>query len=267
VSGQIDRGAGRALFGADPARYDRARPGYPDRVWTVLRERCGVGPGAHVLEIGPGTGLATRRLLALGAGPLVAVEPDAALAEYLVSTLGPAAGRVDVLIAAFEEVAVPDAAFDAAVSASAFHWVEPATGLARVAAALAPGGWWAAWWNIHGDPDGSDPFHDATTAILRDLPRSPSGTTRPYALDADARGRELAAAGFVDIGHEVIRWTATFSTERTRELYATFSPIASRPPAERERVLDRVARVAEEEFGGRVDRPMVTAIHTARRPR
>src|SRR5207237_10029841 len=73
----------RRLFGADPGGYDRARPDYPSRVYEILTERCGLRPGPATLEIGPGTGLATRRLLALGADPLVAVESAERLAEYL----------------------------------------------------------------------------------------------------------------------------------------------------------------------------------------
>ena len=65
----FDRSVGRNVFGRDPALYARARPGYPERVFEVLRERCGLRPGAAVLEIGPGPGSATRRLLELGARP------------------------------------------------------------------------------------------------------------------------------------------------------------------------------------------------------
>src|SRR5215208_4481156 len=75
------------LFGADPANYHDARPEYPERVYDLLTTRCGLGPGTATLEIGPGTGLATHRLLALGADPLVAVEPDARLAQFLTDRL------------------------------------------------------------------------------------------------------------------------------------------------------------------------------------
>ena len=52
----------RRLFSGDPAGYERARPAYPSRVYEILTERCGLRPGAATLEIGPGSGLATRRL-------------------------------------------------------------------------------------------------------------------------------------------------------------------------------------------------------------
>jgi hypothetical protein len=33
-----------------------ARPGYPTAVFDILSDRCGLGAGARVLEIGPGAG-------------------------------------------------------------------------------------------------------------------------------------------------------------------------------------------------------------------
>src|SRR5215472_10064256 len=77
---EIDRDEGRRAFGADPSGYDRARPGYPPRVYDLLRDRCRLRPGTRAFEVGPGTGQATRHLLRLGASPLVAVEPDERLA-------------------------------------------------------------------------------------------------------------------------------------------------------------------------------------------
>lgn len=115
---QIDRKEGRRLFGSDPAAYDAARPGHPDRVYEVLVAHCGLCPSTSVLEIGPGTGQATRRLLKLGADPLVAVEPDPALADYLISVTD---RSPDIRVAPLEEVELPAVSFDLAVAASSFH--------------------------------------------------------------------------------------------------------------------------------------------------
>jgi SAM-dependent methyltransferase len=265
---RIDRREGRRLFGIDPAGYDLARPGHPDRVYDVLVERCGLGPGARVLEIGPGSGQATRRLLELGADPLVAVEPDPALAGYIGKSLGQ---RVDVRVAALEDVELEEAPFDLVVAASSFHWVDEATGLAKIAAVLRPGGWWAMWWTLFGEGQRKDAFMRAIDPLFVDLARSPSsgsGTGRPaYALDLDARLACLARAGFEDLEHELVRWSASWDTAGIRALYATFSPISRLEEPRRTTLLDDVARVAEREFGGRVDRILTTSLFTARRPR
>jgi tRNA A58 N-methylase Trm61 len=54
-------------FNAAASTYHRGRPAYPDAVFDLLASRCGLRPGARVLDIGAGSGLATGPLLAAGA--------------------------------------------------------------------------------------------------------------------------------------------------------------------------------------------------------
>jgi SAM-dependent methyltransferase len=260
----MERPEGRSLFGRDPAGYDVARPDYPDRVFELLVERCGLGEGSAVLEVGPGTGKATRRLLELGARPLVAVEPDPALAAHLRVVFGVA---LDVVEAPFEDADLAGG-FDLGVAATSFHWVEPAVGLGKVWRLLRPGGWWAMWWTQYGDESGEDAFRDATRHLLSDPDPRPWVRLpgRPwFAADVSARRDDLVAAGFEAVEHELVRRTVRFDTARIRALYATFSPIARLPAEERERLLDAVALVAERDFAGVVERPLPTVVYTARR--
>lgn len=263
---RIERKEGRRLFGIDPAAYDSARPGHAERVYEVLVERCGLGPGAAMVEVGPGTGQATRRLLDLGADPLVAIEPDPALASYLDATLG---GRVEVQIVALEDAVLPGDTFDLAAAASSFHWVEEDAGLAKLFAALCPGGWLAMWWTLFGEGGEPDAFITATSPLLQDLEASPTRGEkgRPaHALDSEARLAAFQAAGFEDAEHEVVRWCASWDTNGIRALYGTFSPIARLDEVRRAEILDGIARIAERDFGGRVQRTLRTSLYTARRP-
>src|SRR5690242_6402850 len=137
---------GRSAFGADAVNYDSARPEYPAWVYDELRTRCGLQPGAQVFEIGPGTGLATRHLLAAGAR-VTAVEPD----ERLAAVLKGRSADATVIHSIFENAVLPLGVFDLGASATAFHWVDQRAGLRKVASLLKPGGWWAMWWNVFGD--------------------------------------------------------------------------------------------------------------------
>jgi SAM-dependent methyltransferase len=262
----IDRREGRHLFGTDAVAYDQARPGHPEGVYEVLAERCGLSDGTRVLEVGPGTGQATRRLLELGARPLVTVEPDAALAEYLTSATS---GRPEIVAAPLEEADLPAGSFDLAVAASSFHWVEEAEGLAKIASALRPGGWWAMWWTLFGDDERRDAFITAIDPLFADLARGPGSARegRPsFALDSEARLAALSAAGFERLEHQLIPWSRSWDTDGIRTLYSTFSPIRRLDERRREAVLDEVARIAEHEFGGRVEKPLRTSLYTARHP-
>ena len=258
----------RRLFGGDPAGYDAARPDYPDRVYEILTARCGLRPGTATLEIGPGTGLATRRLLALGADPLVAVEPDERLAEYLVSSVRSAGHAVDVRVEPFVEADLPLHAFDLVTSATAFHWLDQPRALAKVGTVLRSGGWLANWWNNFGDHINTDLFHEATKEIMVPLGKpaaNPDGAL-PFPLDADARVADLKAAGvFEDVDYEIVPWISRLNPEQVCRLYSTFPNVSGLPEPERVRVLEALARVAEEEFGGLVERTFHTSIYIARR--
>jgi SAM-dependent methyltransferase len=263
---RIGREEGRRLFGTDPAAYDSARPGHAERVYEVLVERCGLTAGTSVLEIGPGTGQATRRLLERGAEPLVAIEPDPALAAYLAESLG---ARVDVRSTTLEDADLPAEAFDLAVAASSFHWVEEDVGLAKLFAALRPERWVAVWWTLFGDGGKPDAFITATSPLLQDLHSSPTAGQEgrpPHARDAEARVAALSVAGFGEVQHELVSWQASWDTAGIRALYATFSPIARLDDTTRTQILDGIARIAEQDFAGHVDRTLITSLYTARRP-
>jgi SAM-dependent methyltransferase len=258
----------RRLFGGDPGGYDRGRPDYPSRVYEILTARCGLRPGAATLEIGPGSGLATGRLLALGADPLVAVEPDERLATYLSTRLRAEGHAIDLRVEAFEEAALDASAFDLVVSATAFHWLNQPVALAKVGRVLRRGGWLANWWNVFGDPIGVDAFHEATKHFMEPLGRpaaNPDGQ-RPFPLDAEARLADLRAAGaFDEVDHEIMPWRARLDSSQVRALYRTFPNVSGLPEPRRSEVLDALAAVAEGEFGGLVERTFYTAIYIARR--
>jgi SAM-dependent methyltransferase len=259
---QLERSFGRQAFGADPANYDAARPPYPDWVFERLAA-CGLGPGATVFEIGPGTGTAARRLLAAGAGQVVAIEPDPRLAAYLRSAL--ASPALEVRNETFEAAGLPARVFDLGLAATSFHWLDEDAALARIAGLLKPGGWWAALWNSFGDNSLPDPFHDATDAVLNgnDSPSAGKGGV-DYGLDVSRRTAALERAGFEAITHETSHWPLRLDPEGVVRLYSTYSNIVARPDCDH--VLAELRRIAADEFAGQVIRNMTTSLFLARRP-
>jgi SAM-dependent methyltransferase len=256
---------GRHLFGNDPKTYAKARPDYPDALYERLITRCGLRPGISVFEIGPGPGLATRRLLSLGASPLRAIEPDPRLANFLRETIETSSLEIDQV--SFDEAVLPEATFDLGVAATSFHWLEQGSALAKVYRSLKPGGWWAMWWN-HFGPEEPDEFQQATDHLFARTADSPSWTREkriPFAFDRDSRLQDLTAAGFQDPEVEVWRSSLTYDTARLVALYSTYSPIQALEPDLRREFLSNLAQISDEQFRGRVERPLITVLYTSRR--
>jgi len=257
----FDRSEGRSVFGRDPAGYHRSRPGHPDRVYEILEERCGLGAGAVVLEIGSGTGQATRPLLERGVARLVAIEPDPELADYLPSVTD---GRPEILRTTLEDADLPPGTFDLGVAASSFHWVDATRGLAVIREALRPGGWWAMWWTHFGDETRPDAFRDAIDHLMEDVASSPGA--EGISRDPAAAMAVLAEAGFERAQLELIPSSREGDADGIRGLFATFSPIARLEPSRRDEILDGIARIAREDFDDYVVKPVLTRLYTAQSP-
>jgi SAM-dependent methyltransferase len=262
----------RGLFSTDVMSYDQGRPGYPDRVFEVLIERCALGARTEVLEIGAGTGQATVGLLDLGASVTV-VELGAEFAVFLESRFE---GRpFQVINGAFEDIHLAPESFDIVAAATSFHWVPLPVGLHLAADILRPGGSLALWWNAFGDVSRPDPFHEALVPVLErlapELIDTPSAATpgsraHVYALDAQARTAEIDASGrFGPVHHEVVSWTGRHTPEEARALFASFSPWLALPIDQRTEVLDALEALARDDFGGVVERPYLTPIYVASR--
>jgi hypothetical protein len=85
-------------------------------------------------------------------------------------------------------------------------------------------------------------------------------------VDVDRRIATLRSVGAFDtIASDILRWTAILDTAQVMRLYATFPSISRLRPAEQQRLLDELGRIADNAFGGRVERHMVTPLYTAQR--
>ncbi len=175
-----------------------------------------------------------------------------------------------LLVSAFEGTPLPSRSFDLVVAATSYHWLDPDVALTKVADALKPGGFVALMWNVFGDADREDRFHDATLSLFADQAISPSGAPDavPFALDRAAREAEFARCGaFEPIVYFETRWTLVLDTARVGRLYEGFSHIQRLPQTQREVLLQRLMEIAQTQFGGRVERNMVSPIYLARRKR
>jgi SAM-dependent methyltransferase len=141
--------ASRSLFDPLVDAYDAARPTYPDPLFDDLARLAGRPlAGADIIEIGAGTGIATRRLLALGAR-VVPVDLGAAM----LTRLRERTPGIPAVLGDAEALPLRAGVADLVCCAQAWHWVRVPAAAAEAARVLRPGGALAVWWN---DVDAAD---------------------------------------------------------------------------------------------------------------
>jgi SAM-dependent methyltransferase len=153
------------VFDDVAAEYDAARPSYPLELVDAAMEAGALDRRSTVLEVGCGTGKLTELLVGRGLR-IHAVEPGANLVEAARRRLGPA-DTVLFDIARFEDAELPETAYDAVFSATAFHWLEPSVSWAKVASLLKPGGLLALLTHIGVHDERSADMEEQLLAILR----------------------------------------------------------------------------------------------------
>ena len=125
--------------------YVRYRPTYPATLLDFLGARAGLGPGCAVADVGAGTGIFTRLLLATGAR-VFAVEPNADMRRAAEAESSGDPRFVSVSGKA-EATTLPDHSVALVTCAQAFHWVDPGLMRQECRRILAPNGWCAIIWN------------------------------------------------------------------------------------------------------------------------
>jgi SAM-dependent methyltransferase len=138
MSEDNEPGRRRESFDAVADAYSLYRPAPPIEVVDAVIASSNLRHGSSVLEIGCGTGQLSVPLAKHGVD-LVAIELGSHLAALARRNLVEFSNaRVEV--GAFEEWPLPMHKFDAVVSASAFHWLDPAVRYSKSAEALRPDG-------------------------------------------------------------------------------------------------------------------------------
>ena len=257
----------RAIFDQDAALYDAARPGFPEALFEDLVALSGVPPGGRILEVGCGTGQATLPLARRGYRSLC-VELGARLAAVAREKL---AGYPLVAIwnGSFEAWPLEEASFDLVVAANAFHWVDPAIGYPKAAAALRPGGSIALCWHRHVHTDRDPGFFAAAPEVYRreapEIVREPAAPTRAHEQPATV-AHEMADTGlFGPVALRRYRWDVEYDAAGYTRLLETYSEHRNLAPERRERLLRGIAALIDTRFGGKITKGYMADLYVARR--
>jgi SAM-dependent methyltransferase len=232
-------------FGSVAPAYESFRLGYPDELVDQVLAYAG-RPVRTALEIGAGTGKATRAFAARGIA-VTATDPDPAmLAELRIHI----SGTVTTVEAAFEDLP-PLPAHDLVFAAASLHWTEPTRRWSRVAALLEPGGTFASFGApIHvADPDLQRAIDAARAPFLVDdeVP-SPEGT--PADGPMKWPGTELVDSDlFTDVRQSTIERRLSWPARDYVSHLATISAYLELAEGLRDQVLGEILDVLPERVG------------------
>jgi len=254
----------RLSFDSVPEIYDRARPSYPEPLFDELFAYLGVAEPA-IVEVGPGTGQATRSLLERGAR-VTAVEIGPDLAAFLGRKFAAAADQLNVVNSSFEDAVLPKASFDAVVSATAFHWVEPAIRLRKSCDLLRPQGVLAIIGTNQIASDADRGFFNRVFPVYQKYFPNEEQSTTPGEDVVPPEFAEVESSGlFVDVMLRRYRWDQTYSTEAYADLMRSYSNMQLMEPSAREQLIADVCSVIDWEYGSFVTRPLVITLTIGRR--
>lgn len=243
------------VFDRDPAAYDAVRPGYPPALVDDVVALAQLAPGARVLEVGSGTGQATRLFAARGFA-VTAVEAGPSLA---------AATRrytPDVRVGRFEELAL-DGGYPLVYSATAWHWIDPARGYARARQLLVPGGALALFWNEHVRGDDDVGFFDAIQDLYEAV-GMPRHRLQPATELRDRTPDIVRSGDFGNVVHRHHAWRTEYDAATYTRLRGTYSNHLRLDPDVRTRLFEGIARVINTQFGGRIAKHYVADLYVAR---
>ena len=222
--------------------YEQFRSGYPDELVDQALAYAGQ-PVRTALEIGAGTGKATRVFAARGIA-VTATEPDAAMLTELRKHVPETVATVQ---GAFEELPLTST-YDLVFAAASLHWTERAHRWSRVAALLNPDGMFASFGGqlCLADMAVEEAVRAARSPFLvDDAVPSPDGT--PTHSPMQWPGTELGQSDrFIDVRQSTIERRTTMSARDYVCHLSTISAYLELPVSVREHVLDRILGVLPE---------------------
>ena len=227
--------------------YERARPGYPDRLYRDLLSCKPLNEHSRALEIGIGTGKATAPILDTGCH-VTGIEPGSNLAELAMEKYGQRA-NFSLQVSTLQEYECPPETFDLIYAATAFHWIDADYGYPRVLEMLKPGGVFARF-AYHAGRDSSRPRLAEEIQELYDryLPRT--GTPKEFG-EEDARALADIALqyGFDSAEYRLYAFPKDFTPDEYMRLLCTYPDHMNLEPASREALFRGIYEAIERNGG------------------
>jgi ubiquinone/menaquinone biosynthesis C-methylase UbiE len=233
--------------------YEAGRSGYSTELYNTL-VGFGLNPKLTVIDVGCGTGLASRPLIENGFHVTGIDVSEPMLEKARVRFPG------TWIKGSAEKIPFPDANFDVAICAQTIHHVDRKATMTEIVRVVKPGGIVAVWWKSLG---GEDPVKMVRDSVAEDLGEEapPSGLPGGF--------KEFYAAALTDQTLRVIPWQSMAGLEeyliyeRSRKIVR--DTFGARTP----QYFERLERRLRDRFGDgnpRIPLNYVQFLYMARKP-
>lgn len=233
----------RLTFNEDVINYDRWRPHYNAELFADIAAYAGLEWGMKAVEIGCGTGQATKPILDRGC-QVTAVEFGEQLAAFTREKFKQYR-HLQVLHCEFEQFAEEEATVDLVYSATAFHWIKAEIGYPKVFRMLKPGAALALFWNRPFVNRSDDPLHQEIQDIYKRYSAAGSWNYTAPMIEHDsklyqARKEIILAYGFNQLEHKLYKQVRTFDAPGYIALLHTYSDHRALPPEIRQAFMQEI---------------------------
>ena len=241
--------------------YDLYRPSYPNELLRIIQSVAGLPLSGNILEIGSGTGKATK-LFAENGYIIHCIEPGANLVNVAKNRLDKYP-NITYEITKFEEWKEEELFYDLVTSAQAFHWIDPTIGYRKANKSLKSGGYIALFWNMYlGFASIIDQEIEAVyKELVPELAQQRENTEELIKQREDA----IKLSGeFVNITVHRVEWSKKYDISNYLGLLNTYSDHISIPNNSRIELFKGIARVFQRN-GGTLEKPYLSVLYLGKK--
>jgi ubiquinone/menaquinone biosynthesis C-methylase UbiE len=253
----------KETFDTVAVNYDKYRPEYPNELFADIISYSNLQTEDKILEIGCGTGQATGGLVHNGFQNITCVELGTNLAQ-ITSNKFKDYSSVQVIRSSFEDWEGHDESYDLAISATAFHFIEPKFGYQKVSRLLKYKGTKGFFWTVHVQQ--YDEIHTELRKLYKsNAPHLDDSTKKtPDEIISDRKVLTENSGLFENITVFQYKWLKSYSSEEYIALLNTHSKHQQLPDNVRNTIFEKMRNIIDG-HGGYINKQQLVALYLGRK--
>jgi len=261
VPNNFERNERKVVFEDIASEYHAMRPGYPDALIDDVTATTGIEAGGSILEIGCGSGQATRSFAPRGYA-ILGIDISPSLVRIAASEF---AGypNAQFRTVAFEELDEAGSGFDLVVAATSWHWIDPDIRYGKAARLLKPGGSLVILANLFPEPFFTGFFRRAQHVYRDVVPEwgDPDSTKTTMDIIRETEVELRDCGMFRDVVRLEREWEVVYDRDEYFRLLTTYSDHRLLGADRLARLFDGLASIIDNEYGGRVIRSYLSVAY------